>query len=71
MNSNFKFAVAVLLLAGTAVFLQARSRNEILPQREPLSSFTAILKGIDRKGEQRAQLLLANYKSSPFTRSRR
>ncbi|HZP64097.1 MAG TPA: EpsI family protein [Terriglobales bacterium] len=45
MKSNLKFAVAMLLLAGTAVFLQARSRNEIVPQREPLSSFPRELGG--------------------------
>ena len=39
MTSNLKFAAAVLLLAGTAVFLQVRSSSEVIPQRQPLSSF--------------------------------
>jgi EpsI family protein len=39
VKSNLKFVVALLLLGGTTLFLQARSRNEIIPDREPLSSF--------------------------------
>ena len=39
MNSNWKFAFAIVFLAGAAIFLQARSRSEINPPREPLSEF--------------------------------
>ena len=39
MKTQAKFAVAVILLAVTALFLHARSRNEVLPQREPLAGF--------------------------------
>ena len=39
MKSHWRFAVTAALLAATAIFLQARGRNEILPSREPLASF--------------------------------
>lgn len=39
MRSNLKFVVALVLLGGTAVFLQARSRNEVIPRREALRFF--------------------------------
>lgn len=39
MKTQAKFAVAVILLAVTALFLHARSRNEVLPPREPLAGF--------------------------------
>jgi len=38
VKSNWRFAVTAVLLAITAIFLQARGRNEILPSREPLAS---------------------------------
>jgi EpsI family protein len=38
VKSNWRFAVTVVLLAITAIFLQARRRDEILPLREPLAS---------------------------------
>lgn len=38
MKSNWRFAVTAVLLATTAVFLQARGHNEIFPNREPLAS---------------------------------
>ncbi len=38
MKSHWRFAVTAVLLAATAIFLQARGRNEILPSREPLAS---------------------------------
>lgn len=39
MRARARFLMAVVLLAGAALFLQARSRNEVLPARPPLSSF--------------------------------
>lgn len=36
---NLRFLVAFLLLAGTAVYLQARGRTEVIAMRQPLSSF--------------------------------
>ncbi len=39
MRSHLRFALAVALLATTAVFLHGRSRGEIIPQSEPLTSF--------------------------------
>ncbi len=39
MRPNARFIVAVVLLAGTALLLQARSRNEVFPPRAPLASF--------------------------------
>jgi len=39
MRPNARFIVAVVLLAGTALLLQARSRNEVFPARAPLASF--------------------------------
>lgn len=38
MKSHWRFAVTIALLAATAIFLQARSRTETLPNREPLAS---------------------------------
>jgi EpsI family protein len=34
-----RFLLAVLLIAGAAVFLQSRSHNEVFPARAPLASF--------------------------------
>jgi EpsI family protein len=39
MTSPAKFFSAIVLLSATALFLQARNRREVLPQREPLPSF--------------------------------
>jgi EpsI family protein len=39
IRTNSRFLVAIVLLLTTAVFLQARSRRENLPSREPLASF--------------------------------
>ena len=39
MNSGARFFVAAALLAVTAIFLHARSRNEVLPMRQPLKAF--------------------------------
>ncbi len=42
---NARFAVVALALASTAVFLQARGRNDVLPTRTVLVSFPAELGG--------------------------
>ncbi len=39
MRTHARFVVALLLLLGTALFLQARNRGEVFPPRKPLSSF--------------------------------
>jgi EpsI family protein len=38
VKSHWRFAITAALLAITAIFLQARGRTEILPDREPLAS---------------------------------
>jgi EpsI family protein len=42
-NSTARFILAALLIAGAAVFLQARSRSELFPNRLPLKQFPAQL----------------------------
>src|SRR5437899_12735076 len=37
MRFQLRFALSAVLLAGTALFLHARSRNEVFPSRAPLS----------------------------------
>jgi len=39
LAGSFRFAIAVGLIASTALLLQARGRTEIVPQHLPLSSF--------------------------------
>jgi EpsI family protein len=39
MRSSARFILAVVLIAGTGLLLQARGRNEVFPAREPLESF--------------------------------
>jgi EpsI family protein len=39
VNSSVRFLIAAALLAITAIFLHARSRNEVLPMRQPLKAF--------------------------------
>src|SRR6266403_1534265 len=39
MCAHARFLVAFVLLGSSALFLQARGRGEIIPQRPPLSSF--------------------------------
>ena len=39
MRTHARFLVAVLLLGGTALFLQVRGRSEVFPPRLPLGSF--------------------------------
>jgi len=39
MRLNARFLIALVLLAGTALFLQARGRSEVFPPRLPLASF--------------------------------
>lgn len=49
-NSTSRFVIAALLIASTAVFLQAHSRQEVFPPRTPLQSFPVNLgpwKGTD------------------------
>lgn len=38
-GNTLRFLVAVGLIAGTGLLLQARGRNEIIPSRQPLKSF--------------------------------
>lgn len=44
ISGNARFTVVALLLTGTAVFLQARARNEFIPPRIALASFPVQLK---------------------------
>jgi EpsI family protein len=44
-SSLLRFTIAALLIAFTALFLQARSRIEVIPQHLPLSSFPDQLVG--------------------------
>jgi len=39
IRNSLRFGITVLLLLGTGVFLQARGRREIFPQRERLATF--------------------------------
>lgn len=39
MNTNTRFALALVLLLGTALFLQARNRGEVFPPRKPMAEF--------------------------------
>ena len=39
MASSLRFILAAALIASTAIFLQARGRNEVFPPRLPLQSF--------------------------------
>jgi len=43
MRSHWKFTFVVVLLSATAVFLRVRSRNEVVPSREPLVSLPSQL----------------------------
>jgi EpsI family protein len=45
MKSGWRFWIAAVLLAGTALLLHARQNSEIIPAREPLASFPRILQG--------------------------
>jgi EpsI family protein len=45
MNARLKFLLAAVLLAGAAIFLQARSHNEVFPPRQPLASMPHQLGG--------------------------
>jgi hypothetical protein len=50
ISRNARFVAVAVLLAGTAIFLQARVRNEFVPARIALASFPAELKswtGVD------------------------
>jgi EpsI family protein len=39
MRSHARFVLALILLAGTALFLQARNHGEVFPARKPLAVF--------------------------------
>ena len=39
MTSQWRFAIAIVLLGGTVLLLHARNSAEVLPNREPLESF--------------------------------
>jgi EpsI family protein len=39
VGSRLRFSIALILLAGTAIFLQARSGQEVIARRQPLASF--------------------------------
>jgi EpsI family protein len=39
VKTQFRFILAAVLLTLTAVFLQARGRNEVFPPRQPLAAF--------------------------------
>ena len=39
MKAQLRFVIALVLLVGTALFLQARNRGEVFPVRKPLASF--------------------------------
>jgi EpsI family protein len=45
MKRHWRFTVAAILLAATALVLQARNGREIIPRRPPLSSFPRALDG--------------------------
>jgi EpsI family protein len=47
MRNHWRFALAAVLLAATAVVLQARNGSEIIPAREPLASFPRTLDAWD------------------------
>lgn len=44
-NSTLRFILAALLIAGAAIFLQARAGSEVFPPRLPLKQFPAQLGG--------------------------
>jgi EpsI family protein len=39
MKTHARFVIALVLLLGTALFLQARNRGEVFPARKPLAAF--------------------------------
>lgn len=58
MKKHWRFAVSVILLAGTALVLEARNGTEIIPQRPPLSSFPRTLNGWNSSDVQITQDVL-------------
>jgi|SRR5215831_2372332 len=42
-NLSPRFVIAIVLLAGTAILLEARSRNEVMPPRQSVDSFPSQL----------------------------
>ncbi|MGH9512630.1 MAG: exosortase C-terminal domain/associated protein EpsI [Terriglobales bacterium] len=47
LNTNYRFAIAAVILIAASVFLHARGGSETLPAHLPLSSFPATLKDWD------------------------
>jgi len=45
VKAQFRFILVAVLLTATALFLQARGRNEVFPSRQPLASFPTELGG--------------------------
>lgn len=45
MRAQWRFVIAAILLAGTALLLEARNGSEIIPSRPPLKSFPSSLGG--------------------------
>lgn len=58
MKQHWRFALSVILLAGTALVLEARNGAEIVPQRAPLSSFPHTLDGWNSSDVQITQDVL-------------
>ena len=61
MKSRFRFFVIALLLAGTAVFLQARRKREMIPRSETVKSFPIQVgdwSGQDQKIDDEALIVL-------------
>lgn len=58
MKQHWRFALSVVLLAGTALVLEARNGTEIIPQRAPLSSFPHALDGWNSSDVQITQDVL-------------
>jgi len=77
MKRHWRFTISAILLAATALFLQARNRTEIIPQRPALSSFPRVLDGWSGTDVQMTQdvrdvlgpgdFLLRNYREAGDT----
>ena len=78
MKTHWRFAVAVVLLAGTAIILQARNGAEVIPARTPLESFPRTIDGWNSANVELTQdvrdvlgpgdFLLRNYRNPENTR---
>ena len=72
-TDNLRFALAVALLLGTAVFLQARHKTEIVPQSKPLTGFPAAVgdwqgRGLPMSDSVRQVLGPGDFLSRVYTR---